>query len=242
MEFANTYRDSAYADAYAKLEFAGTYHLAYRDLPDAFRRHAVGGGRRALDFGCGTGRSTRFLTALGYDTTGVDISEGMLERARAADPGGRYLLVPDGSLSPLADASCDAALAAFTFDNIPTREKKVALLRELKRVLAPRGVLVIVVSTPDMYTHEWVSFTTRDFPANRTARAGDLVRTRIRGIGDERPVDDVLWPDASYHEVFAAAGLSVVEMLKPVATGTEGEAWISETGVAPWAVYVLAPA
>ncbi len=240
MEFANTYRDPAYADAYAKLEFAGTYHLAYRDLPDVFRQHAV--GRRALDFGCGTGRSTRFLTALGFDTTGVDIAAGMLERARAADPGGRYLLVPDGDLSPLAAASFDAALAAFTFDNIPTRERKVALLRELRRVLAPHGVLAIVVSTPDIYTHEWVSFTTRDFPGNRVARAGDVVRTRIRGIGDERPVDDVLWPDANYRETFAAAGLSVVEMLKPVATGSEGEAWISETRVAPWAVYVLAPA
>ena len=219
MEFANTYRDPAYADAYAKLAFAGTYLLAYRDLPDIFRRHAR--GRRALDFGCGAGRSTRFLKALGFDTVGVDISAGMLAWARDADPGGDYRL---GDLSALPDGSFDTALAAFTFDNIPP------------------GVLVLIVATPDMYTHEWVSFTTKDFPANWTARPGDIVRTRIRGIGDERPVDDVLWPDESYRATFAAAGLALVETRKPLATGTEGEAWISETGVAPWAVYVLAPA
>jgi SAM-dependent methyltransferase len=231
VEFANTYRDPAYADAYAKLAFAGTYLLAYRDLPDIFRRHAR--GRRALDFGCGAGRSTRFLKALGFDTVGVDIAAGMLAWARDADPGGDYRL---GDLSALPDGSFDAALAAFTFDNIP---QKTELLAQLRRVLAPAGVLVLIVSTPDMYTHEWVSFTTKDFPANWTARPGDIVRTRIRGIGDERPVDDVLWPDESYRATFAAAGLGLVETRRPLATGTEGEAWISETGVAPWAVYVL---
>lgn len=239
MEFANTYGDPAYADAYARLEFTGTYHLAYRDLPELFQKYAA--GRRALDFGCGTGRSTRFLTALGFTTTGVDISEGMLERARAADAAGDYRLVPDGSLAGLADAEFGAALAAFTFDNIPTRETKVALLRELRRVLAPGGCLVMVVSTADIYTHEWVSFTTKDFPANRTARPGDLVRTRIRGIGDERPVDDVLWPEPLYREVFAEAGLSLVETRHPLATGRETERWVSETEVAPWAVHVLRP-
>jgi hypothetical protein len=31
-EFANCYEDTKRAEAYAKLEFAGTYYLAYRDL------------------------------------------------------------------------------------------------------------------------------------------------------------------------------------------------------------------
>ena len=33
MEFANVYEDSERAEAYAELEFPGTYFLAYRDLP-----------------------------------------------------------------------------------------------------------------------------------------------------------------------------------------------------------------
>ncbi|MFQ5768250.1 MAG: class I SAM-dependent methyltransferase [Acidobacteriota bacterium] len=88
--FSNAYADKAHADAYARLEFPGTYYLAYRDLPAIFSRHVQ--GRNAMDFGCGAGRSTRFLRKLGFDVVGVDIAEPMLARARERDPQGEYLL------------------------------------------------------------------------------------------------------------------------------------------------------
>ncbi len=34
MRLKNCYEDAVRASAYARLEFPGTYHLAYRDLPD----------------------------------------------------------------------------------------------------------------------------------------------------------------------------------------------------------------
>ncbi len=64
MNFVNVYENSTRADAYSKLEFANTYHLAFRDLPEIFRAHVK--GTAALDFGCGTGRSARFLRGLGF--------------------------------------------------------------------------------------------------------------------------------------------------------------------------------
>lgn len=59
MAFSNSYKDAKRAEAYAKLEFPSTYYLAYRDLPKIISEHVK--GREALDFGCGTGRLTRFL-------------------------------------------------------------------------------------------------------------------------------------------------------------------------------------
>jgi len=53
--FGNVYEDEERARAYATLQFPGTYYLAFRDLPALIRRY--NGGSRALDFGCGTGRS-----------------------------------------------------------------------------------------------------------------------------------------------------------------------------------------
>jgi hypothetical protein len=48
----------------------------------------------------------------------------MLARARERDPQGDYRLVPDGDLSALDPGAYDVVLSAFTFDNIPTMEKK----------------------------------------------------------------------------------------------------------------------
>jgi ubiquinone/menaquinone biosynthesis C-methylase UbiE len=194
-KFSNVYDDQARSQAYATLEFPGTYYLAYRDLPVIIGEHVQ--GRKALDFGCGAGRSTRFLRALGFEVVGVDISEPMLARARDRDPQGDYRLVPDGDLSGLAADAYDLVLSAFTFDNIPTLERKVSLLRDLRRLLRAGGSIVNLVSSPEIYVHEWASFSTRAFPENRTARCGDKVLIVMLDVGDKRPVEDILWPHRS---------------------------------------------
>ncbi len=115
MNSVNCYEDANRASAYATLEFANTYYLAYRDLPQILSAHVI--GLRALDFGCGTGRSTRMLRKLGFDVTGVDISEDMLRIAKLTDPSGDYRLVPGDNLEPLAAGSFDLVFCAFPFDN-----------------------------------------------------------------------------------------------------------------------------
>ena len=235
--FHNTYDDAHYAASYAQLEWEGTYRLIQRDLPGILREHIT--GRRALDFGCGTGRSTRFLRDLGFDAVGVDISEPMLARARERDPAGRYRLVPDGDLGELPAGSFDVVLSAFTFDNIPTREKKIRLFRDLRRLLGAGGRIVSLVSAPEIYVNEWASFSTKDFPGNRAARCGDKVLIVMLDVDDKRPVEDILWTDEGYCEVYAEAGLGVVKKYEPLGRAGEGQPWVSETAVAPWVIYVL---
>lgn len=116
-EFLIVYRDSTRAESYDRLEFPGTYYLAYRDLPSTISRHTRTG--RALDFGCGTGRLTRFLQKQGFSTVGVDIADEMLAMARKRDPNGDYRLVSDGDLTGLEPNSFDLVLSVFTFDNVP---------------------------------------------------------------------------------------------------------------------------
>lgn len=86
MSFSNVYDDAKRAEAYARLEFPGTYYLAYRDLPAIIAEHVT--GHKALDFGCGAGRSTRFLENLGFEAIGIDISPSMIHLAEKADPAG----------------------------------------------------------------------------------------------------------------------------------------------------------
>ena len=237
MQFDNVYEDARRAEAYAKLEFPGTYYLAYRDLPDIIFKFVT--GKAALDFGCGTGRSTRFLKKLGFDAVGIDISEDMLKLARPRDPNGKYLTVKDGDMSRFGNATFDLVLSAFTFDNIPTGDKKICNMKEIKRLLRSGGVFVNLVSSPDIYVNEWASFSTKDFPENGEAKSGDRVKIIMTDVDDRRPVEDVVWADDAYRDVYQKSGLELVKTHKPLARDDEPYDWINETKIAPWVIYVL---
>lgn len=239
-EFTNDYADLARARAYSQLQFPGTYYLAFRDLPAIFSRHVA--GRRAMDFGCGAGRSTRFLRDLGFDAIGVDISEAMICEAQRLDPAGRYVLIRDGIPPELAGRNFDLLFASFTFDNVGAPEHKIRIFTQLRELLSDEGRIVTIVSTPELYRHEWTSFATADFPENERASDGDLVRTIIRDIPDARPVVDMLCGPSTYDRIHEAAGLETVECLLPVGDPTEPYAWVSEARIAPWAIRVLARA
>ncbi|NIM51329.1 MAG: methyltransferase domain-containing protein [Gemmatimonadales bacterium] len=234
--FQNIYEDADYADSYAGLEWVGTYHLVRRDLPSILRKHIT--GRRALDFGCGTGRSTRLLRECGFNVTGVDVAESMILRARQLDPEGDYRLCKEGGLARLPRRAFDLTLAAFPFDNTPAHDKP-RLLRTLRSLLRPTGRIVNVVSSSEIYKHEWASFSSRDFPENRHARDGEIVRLVTTEFRNRRPCEDVLCTDEAYRGIYADAGLEEVAAYRPLARGDEGVPWVSETQVAPWVIWVL---
>ncbi len=60
-------------------------------------------------------------------------------------------------------------------------------------------------------------------------------------VEDKRPIEDILWTDADYHEVYRRAGLVPIETYRPLGNQSEPCSWVSETAVAPWVIYVLAP-
>ena len=237
MAFTNCYQDGLRADEYAKLEFANTYYLAFRDLPAILKQHVS--GTKAIDFGCGTGRSARFVRQLGFEVTGIDISPEMIAKAREFDPDGDYRLIQGDDFSGLPHGEFDLISSLFTFDNIAGVDVKTRLLRGLGALLKPTGKLISVVSAPEIYRNEWASFSTQDFPENHSAKPGDVVRIITTDFADSRPALDILCPDEMYRDIYAEAGLEVVSMSKPLATGEEPHQWVSETKIAPWVIYVL---
>jgi SAM-dependent methyltransferase len=238
LSFSNVYDDAQRAESYATLQFPGTYYLAYRDLPAIIAQNVK--GRVALDFGSGAGRSSGFVKQLGFEVTGIDISSSMIELARSADPDGSYELVDEGDFSGLKPGSFDLILCAFAFDNIPDADRRIRLLRGLREFLNPTGRIILLGSTPEIYTHEWASFTTREFPQNRTARSGDAVRIIMKDVADQRPVVDLVWFHEDYLRLFAASGLDLIACHKPLGRADEPYRWQAELSLAPWVIYVVA--
>lgn len=235
--FENVYSNLARAESYSKLEFPNTYYLAYRDLPKIISAHVRGSG--ALDFGCGTGRSTRFLKKLGFDVTGVDISEDMLRIARELDKQGDYRLVTDGDYTQLGKEKYDLIQSIFTFDNIPGWDNRTKILSGLRDLLNQTGRIICLDSTPELYINEWASFSTEDFPENRIAKTGDIVRDIMLDVEDRRPVEDIYWSVEDYHRLFSDAGLMPEQTYKPLGYKDEPFNWKSELHTAPWMIFVL---
>jgi SAM-dependent methyltransferase len=237
MEFENSWGNPVRSSSYSKLEFPNTYHLAYRDLPAIIASHIQ--GNRVVDFGCGTGRSTRFLKQLGFGVTGIDISEDMLISARELDPGGEYMAVKNGQYSQLASGHYDLIQSVFTFDNIPGWETRITILKSLRELLCSTGKIICLDSNSELYTHEWASFTTKDFPENKYALTGDIVKIIMTDVDDRRPVEDILWTEEDYHTLFKLAGLEIEATYKPLGFKDDPFNWIVETEIAPWIIFVV---
>jgi len=99
--------------------------IAYRGLiawPERLQREAPllqrvltgAPSLRVLDLGCGSGEHTRFLTGLGFEVTGVDVSASQLDAARALDPQGSYV---EAGLTDLAGAIPGGQGAAICVGN-----------------------------------------------------------------------------------------------------------------------------
>ena len=171
---------------------------------------------------------------------GVDIAESMLEEAGKKDPGGDYRRIPVGSLGSIEGERFDLVLSAFTFDNVAGYDTRLALFDSLGRLLADDGRIVNLVSAPEIYLNEWASFSTQEFPENRMAKSGEAVRIVMLDVEDSRPVEDVLSTDADYRELYASTGLEVLALHAPLGRPEDPCAWVSETELSPWAIYVLA--
>ena len=125
-----------------------------REVLDHFAQRVAEKGK-VCDLGCGPGQLVRYLHERGADVLGVDLSPAMVEEARRANPDieftqgdMRALDIPDDSLAGIAAFYCIIHIA---------RDDVTGVLRELKRVLQPGGLLLLAFQLGDQVVHrdEW---------------------------------------------------------------------------------------
>jgi len=142
-----------------------------------------------LDVGCGPGTVTAFLSDLGVEVSGVDLSPRMVEHARRRRPDLRFEVASATELE-LDEASVGGVLGWWSLFNLP-RDVLPAVLASFARALVPGGQLLIGTHVGD----------------------GDVARTEAYG-GVPVSWTTHLWRPEQLAALLGAAGLELTAELR----------------------------
>lgn len=140
-----------FAEVFAAHAEDSAYNAHY-DRPAVLELIGRVEGRRVLDIGCGPGLYAEELVRRGADVAAFDSSAKLVEMARRRVGGAADIRVHDlrDQLDWLAEDSVDDAVMPLVLHHL---EDPVPALREVHRVLRPRGRLVLSTVHP---TRDWL--------------------------------------------------------------------------------------
>jgi SAM-dependent methyltransferase len=135
-----------YLLVYKHRDFAG----AYKEVEAMAKWLQLPAGAEVFDLCCGMGRHSLALTDLGYQVTGMDLSEVLLHEARQADVNGSVRFVHGDMRAVPLDETFDAVVNLFTsFGYFDEMAENVKVLLEIERLLKPSGRFLIDYLNPE---------------------------------------------------------------------------------------------
>ena len=110
-----------------------------------------------LDAGCAHGRLVPMLQRHGIleqNYTGIDISEGLIDKARISFPSLRFDVGNICAL-PYKDNTFNVVISSAVLHHIPSQKLRIQMLRELRRVVRPGGKVMLLVWNAFGFKHLW---------------------------------------------------------------------------------------
>lgn len=121
--------------------FSNTRAFLWRDLESL--AEFVKENDRVLDIGCGNGRLYQLFANLSISFTGIDISEKLIEIAKERYPKCHFEVANMTDL-PFEVKKFDVIFSLVAFHHLPTQETQLKALGEMKRVLKPKGKIILL--------------------------------------------------------------------------------------------------
>jgi SAM-dependent methyltransferase len=195
--------------AWARAEGHDSY---WRGNRDRFLELLPAPPARVLDLGCGEGRLSRDLKALGYDVVGVDRSPTLVAAAREADPS-LEVHQADACALPFAAGTFDLVIAFMSLQDL---DDLPGAVREAARVLADGGRLCFSIVHPLNSAGE---FESREDDAAFVIRGTYLDETyysdSVERDGYEMEFASLHRPLEAYVRALADAGFLIEDLREP---------------------------
>jgi ubiquinone/menaquinone biosynthesis C-methylase UbiE len=136
-------------------------YLEQRDVRDHLTRASLGGAiKTAYDVGCGFGRLTPVLAEQAERVIGFEREASLIEMARRLLPDYEFVQVASLERLPVTDAIAQFVMAFTVLQHMPDSNAET-VIREIVRVLAPGGFVLVVEET------------------DATLEAGDVARAEL---------------------------------------------------------------
>ena len=124
-------------------EFSRTRNNPWEEIKFLFDNYLIK-DEKVLDLGCGNGRFYEFFKNKDIDYIGADDSEKLIEIAKQKFPDGIFQTANALNL-PFQDNYFDKIYAVAILHHIPSKEFRLQFLKEAKRVLKQKGLLILTV-------------------------------------------------------------------------------------------------
>jgi SAM-dependent methyltransferase len=194
-------------------------------------------GETVAEVGAGTGNFLSLFEEKAGRLVAIDLVPGMLQVARKELPG-VDALVADGARLPLRSRSIDVVASAQAFHHVA---QPVPVLREMRRVAAPGGRVLVVDQAATEHFEEAVAMTELEVlrdPSHAVSRPPSAFRIMFRAAGldivderiaeDEQRLSNWMWPGEFPEERIEAVRSFIEEhgAETGMGFGRDGDDWV----------------
>jgi SAM-dependent methyltransferase len=192
---------------YSHLKINGTGYLAFKDIEMLIYKYHIN-VYKILDFGCGYGRSTRFLKQFSKIIYGCDIDQNAILACQKTINSERFYINNNNEIFDYHPFT--AIFAFFVIFHISKQNALEHLFECCYRSLDHTGTFIIISGTKELYTKNYLSVQGLTHPKDN----GDSASILLKNIN--LTIDDTYWSEEYIKHLALSVGFKEIYYHYPI--------------------------
>lgn len=214
---------------YKQSAIGGTGFLAFRDIEKFAKKYNLD-LTYVLDLGCGSGRSTNYLSGFCKKVNGCDIDLNAIDNARRNSNKKNSLYFENEREQELYQYSKYTSIfSILMFFHMSSKEEIKTELMKCYNSLENFGNLVIISGTKNLYVRNYLTVKSIGEPPKYD---GDLAKIKLLNIDCE--IEDFYWSEICIKEIAEEVGFDHLETYLPLGDKKDQINYIDEIKYPPY--------